>query len=314
MRIATLTMNPALDVHATAPSVRPTHKIRTSGERMDPGGGGINVARVLRELGADVVADVLVGGATGVLLEELLTESGMHWKALPIRGRTRISMNVLDQASGLEYRFVPEGPLVSAEEWGAALQVIERSKAEWLVASGSLPRGVPCDFYARCCTIARRRGQKFVLDTSGPGLRAAAVAGGAELLKMSLGELESLAGNALQDITLQEREINRLLRAGAARRIAVSLGADGAIVASETDFVRLPALPVEARGAVGAGDSFLAGLVLGLARGWTERDSLGLALAAGAAAVTTVGTAQVKRDEVEALFEKWRRAGACVSA
>ncbi len=323
MRIATLTMNPALDVHATAPSVRPTHKIRTVGDRTDPGGGGINVARVLRALGADewadVMADVLVGGATGVLLEELLTESGMHWQALPIRGRTRISINVLDQASGLEYRFVPEGPLVSPEEWGAALQVIERSEATWLVASGSLPRGVPCDFYARCCAIARRRGQKFVLDTSGPALRAAAVAGGAELLKMSLGELEFLAGNPLPDITLQEREINRLLRAGAANRIAVSLGADGAILASVSDFVRLPALPVEARGAVGAGDSFLAGLVFGLARGWTERDSLGLALAAGAAAVSTVGTAQVNREEVEALFEEWRRTGsayqtgACVS-
>ena len=136
---------------------------------------------------------------------------------------------------------------------------------------------------------------------------------------MSLGELEFLAGNPLPDVTLQEREINRLLRAGAANRIAVSLGADGAILASESDFVRLPALPVEARGAVGAGDSFLAGLVFGLARGWTERNSLGLALAAGAAAVSTVGTAQVNREEVEALFEEWRRtgaayqAGACVS-
>jgi 6-phosphofructokinase 2 len=305
MRIATVTLNPALDIHSTAPAVRPTHKIRTVDEHVDPGGGGINVARVLHAMDADVVALVLVGGTTGVLLEELMTETGVRWQALPIGGRTRMSLNVLDRQTGLEYRFVPEGPLVEPDEWAAVLKALEHIDAHWIVASGSLPRGVPPDFYARCAEVAKRRGQKFVLDTSGPALRAAA-AGGAELLKLSLGELESLAERPLPDTTSQEREINLLLRSGAARFVSVSLGADGAILASRNNLVRLPALPVQHRGAVGAGDSFLAGLVLGLASGRPERDALGYGLAAGAAAVSTYGTARVSKTEIEERFRSWR--------
>src|SRR4051794_27297883 len=120
MRIATLTLNPALDIHSVASEVRPTHKIRTVDEQVDPGGGGINVARVVHALGGDVVAVVLVGGTTGILLEELLTETGIRWQALPIRGRTRMSLNVLESLTGLEYRFVPEGPLVTCDEWQSA--------------------------------------------------------------------------------------------------------------------------------------------------------------------------------------------------
>ncbi len=307
MRIATLTLNPALDIHSTAPAVRPTRKIRTTDEHIDPGGGGINVARVIHALGGDVVALVLAGGTTGVYLEELLTETGIRWQALPIRGRTRMSLNVLDASNGQEYRFVPEGPLVEADEWEAALKAIEHVEADWMVASGSLPRGVPSDFYARCVGIAKRRGQKFALDTSGEALRAATVAGGAELLKMSLGELESLAGRPLPDTAAQEREINLLLRSGAARCISVSLGADGAILATTAGLTRLPALPVQQRGAVGAGDAFLAGLVFALARGWTERDALGYALAAGAVAVSTYGTARVSREAIEMQFQAWRK-------
>ncbi|MBS0639229.1 MAG: 1-phosphofructokinase family hexose kinase [Acetobacteraceae bacterium] len=311
MRIATLTLNPAIDVHSTAPAVRPTHKIRTTDEHLDPGGGGINVSRVLHALGANTLALILVGGATGVMMEEMLTATGVPWQALPIRGQTRISLNVLDRQSGQEYRFVPEGPLVEPQEWEAALRAIEQVEAEWIVASGSLPRGVPADFYARCAEIARRRGQKFGLDTSGAALRAAATSG-VELLKLSLGELESLADRPLPDNALQEREVNLLLRAGAARVIAVSLGGDGAILATAAGLTRLPALPVRHRGAVGAGDSFMAGLVYGLSRGWPERNCLGYALAAGACAVSTYGTARVRREEVEAQFDAWRREQAAV--
>src|SRR3954468_5079575 len=117
MRIATLTLNPALDIHSTAPEVRPTRKIRTTDEHVDPGGGGINVARVIHALGGDVIAVVLVGGTTGLLLEELLTETGIWGGGAPIRGRTRMSLNVLEQHTGLEYRFVPEGPVVEPDEW-----------------------------------------------------------------------------------------------------------------------------------------------------------------------------------------------------
>ncbi len=162
-RIATLTLNPAVDLACTAASVRPTHKIWTFEERVDPGGGGINVARVVRVLGGDALALIMTGGVTGRLVEELLDEAGVRWQALPIRGRTRISVTVHDRQSGLEYRFVPEGPNVERDEWNGALNVLQETENEWIVASGSLPRGVPADFYAQAAAIASRRGRKFVL-------------------------------------------------------------------------------------------------------------------------------------------------------
>ena len=287
----------------TAASVRPTHKTRTFEERYDPGGGGINVARVIHELGGEAQALIMTGGVTGRLVEELLNEAGVRWQALPVRGRTRISLTVHDRQSGLEYRFVPEGPNVEQDEWNRALDVLQTVEGDWIVASGSLPRGVPVDFYAQAATIASRRGQKFVLDTSGAALRAA-VSHGIELLKLSLGELEFLIGRELRDPQSQEKEVASLIRSGVARMIAVSLGRDGAILWTSEGVSRLPAIKVEECSAVGAGDSFLAGLILGLARGLSHREALALGISAGAASVTTYGTAQVRRTEVETLYRK----------
>lgn len=313
-RIITLTVNPAVDMACTAASVRPTHKTRTFDERYDPGGGGVNVARVIHVMGGDALALIMTGGVTGRLVEELLDEAGVRWQALTIRGRTRICVNVHDGQSGLEYRFVPEGPNVEPDEWNAALDTLQTAAGEWVVASGSLPRGVPVDFYARAAAIAARRRQKFVLDTSGPALRAAVgqriepgIEPGIELLKLSLSEFEFLTGRDLADPQRQEEEIVSLIRFGTARMIAVSLGRDGAVLGTRNGVSRLPAVQVAERSAVGAGDSFLAGLVFGLARGLPERQALALGIAAGAASVATFGTAQVRRADIEALWEAlWR--------
>jgi 6-phosphofructokinase 2 len=302
-QIVTLTLNPAVDMASTAAAVRPTHKIRTFDERLDPGGGGINVARVVHTLGGDALALIMTGGVTGRLVEELLGEAGVRWHALPIRGRTRISLNVHDRQTGLEYRFVPEGPNVEADEWHDILDVLRDVEAEWIVASGSLPRGVPADFYAQAATIAAKRGQKFVLDTSGAALRAAS-GHGLELLKLSLGELEFLIDRQLPDPQSQEEAVASLIRSGATRMIAVSLGPKGAILGTGDGIRGLPAVPVQERSTVGAGDSFLAGLVLGLARGMSQREALAFGVAAGAAAVVTYGTAHIRPADVEAFYRQ----------
>jgi 6-phosphofructokinase 2 len=195
---------------------------------------------------------------------------------------------------------VPEGPDVEQEEWSGALNILQEVEGEWIVARGSLPRGVPADFYAQAAAIASRSGQKFVLDTSGSALRAA-IGHGIELLKLSLSELEFLIARELHDPQSQEQEVASLIRSGAARKIAISLGRDGAILGTSEGVSRRPAVKVEECSAVGAGDSFLAGLVLGLARGMSDMEALILGIAAGAACVTTYGTAQVRRADVEAL-------------
>jgi 6-phosphofructokinase 2 len=282
-------------------AVRHTHKIRTFGEQYDPGGGGINVARVIHILGGRSLALIMTGGVTGRLLEELLDEEGVAWQSLPIRGRNRISLNVHDQQSEFEYRFVPAGPHVDPNEWQAALGVLEQIEAEWIVASGSLPPGVPADFYARATDMATRRGQKFVLDTSGPALTAMH-GRGMELLKLSLRELEALIGHELPDAASQQEQVARLIEAGTARKIAVTLGAEGALLGTKNGISRMPAIKVKQRGAVGAGDAFLAGLVCGLAGGLSDRQALAFGNATGAAAVATYGTVRIQRADVDALY------------
>ena len=295
----TLTLNPTVDVACRARAVQPVHKVRTSDESYDPGGGGVNVARVLRELGADVTAVVSCGGMPGELLEELLAEAGVRCRAVRIAERTRICMTVLETGTGQEYRFVPEGPALGEAEWQAALAACVGA-ADWLIASGSLPRGVPEDFYARLAGAARQRGQRVVLDSSGPALKAA-LGSGLALIKPSLGEFEALLGRALRTPAAQEAAARELVRAGAAERVAVTLGRDGALLATAEGVWREPPLEVPVRGAVGAGDSFLAAMVLSLARGEAPATALAWGSAAGAAAVMSTGTAHPARAQIEAL-------------
>jgi 6-phosphofructokinase 2 len=304
--ILTLTLNPTVDIAGDAKAVQPVRKVRTTNETFDPGGGGVNVARVLRELGGETLAVVLAGGVSGRLLEELLTEGGVPHRTIPIAGRTRMSHTVQDLSTGQEYRFVPEGPTLAEAEWQAALDALEQAEAAWVVASGSLAPGVPEDFYARAAAIAARRRQRFVLDTSGPPLRAA-LGKGLALIKPSRGEFEALVGRPLLDAEAQDAAAMDLLRQGAAGLIAVTLGHEGAMLAEPGGVLRLPALDVPVRGAVGAGDSFLAAMVLALSRGESPREAFAWGMAAGAAAVMATGTAHPRRADVEALR---RRIGA----
>ena len=216
-RLITLTLNPALDLAADADAVVPTHKIRMHHEHADPGGGGVNVARVLHELGGDTLAILAASGAPGRVLEALLDEAGVRRRSVLIRGRTRISLNVQDASTGLEYRFVPEGPTLTTAEFQACLATIEQEPGEWLIASGSLPNGVPDDTYAQVARIAAGKGQRFVLDTSGAALVAALEQGGCELVKPSLGELEHLVGRPLKGQVEQDWHAMALVRRGATR-------------------------------------------------------------------------------------------------
>lgn len=300
-RIVTLTVNPALDMAMEASEVRPGHKTRTRGATYDPGGGGVNVSRVVHALGGRTLAIFATGGLTGRLHEEMLVDAGVPCWAIGVPGMTRVSLTVQETASGAEYRFVPEGGILTASDAERFLARLGDVRADWLVASGSLPPGFPADFYAQVAHLARRRDVRFALDTSGAALEAA-LHQGIDLLKTSLGEFQSITGAKPADVASLAEETSRLAAAGAASMIALTLGERGAILATSDDRWTLPAMNVRVRGSVGAGDSFLAGLVLGLARGQVPREALRLALATAAGAVMVPGTARVDRQRVEALL------------
>ena len=299
-RIVTLTLNPAIDISSEADTVRHTHKIRTKGEAMEPGGGGINVARVLDKLGADVTALFLGGGPTGRVLDELLDRAGIGRRMIEISEDSRISLTVLETSTGNEFRFVPEGPEVTQAEADAVLEAATTIDCDYFVASGSLPRGMAEDFYAQLGKRATARGARFVLDTSGSALGKALEAGGLFLIKPSRGEFETFAGRKLSPLELAE-EANRLVDEGRAKNVAITLGREGAILATKSGAKIAPAVPVEACSAVGAGDSFLAGMVYGFSLGRTAEQAFDVGLAAGAAAVLSCGSELARPEDLKRL-------------
>jgi 6-phosphofructokinase 2 len=277
------------------------HKVRTRGQLHHPGGGGANVARVIAELGGEAELAFLCGGVTGPLYEALLAGYGLKLRCFEMAGPVRISYTVREEATGQEYRFVPEGPAVSEAELAPLMQFIADFRGDFMVASGSLPRGVDPAIYARMAKIAKRNHVRFVLDTSGDALRAALAAGGIFLVKPSQRELEEIAGRPL-DREGVEREATALVSSGAARHVVVSLGGQGALLANEEGVAHLPAIVVKAKSAVGAGDSFLGGMVHWLAEGHAPAEAFRFAMAAGAAAVLHEGTSLCRRDDVMRLY------------
>lgn len=308
MRVATLTMNPAIDGSCEAEQVFPTHKIRTHEERYDPGGGGINVARVLARLGHDlwpaaVEVIYLAGGATGALLDELLDQHGLERFRIPIHDHTRQSLAVYERVSGKEFRFVPDGPLIREEEWRAAFDRVAGLDHGWLVASGSLPRGVPVDFYARLAAGLSGRDVRLVVDTSGPALAAALEQGGLYLVKPSLGEFETLVGRKLDGAQDVGEAAMDMVRAGKAAHVAVSMGHEGAVLAHAGGVIVRPALEVQVKSATGAGDSFVGGMVHGFLRGEDAAGAFRWGMAAGTAAVLSPGTDLCHPDAVAQMWE-----------
>lgn len=300
-RIVTVTVNPAIDYSAETDEVVPVRKVRTRSERFDPGGGGINVARVIHELGGRAVAVHTAGGLTGPVFEGLLSRTGVEGRTVPIAGDTRVSHTVRELATGHEFRFTPEGPRLGSEECEALYRAIVAEPADWLVLSGSLAPGVPADFYASVIRAVRPRGTAVALDTSGAALFHALEAG-VDLVKPNKRELEHLLGRRAPTPEDEKRLASELVRSGRARIVALSLGQRGAVLATAEGTRRVEAPRVPTVSTVGAGDSFVGAMVLALARGEPVGMAFLLGVAAGAAAATTPGTELCRRPDVEWLY------------
>ncbi len=299
--ILAIALNPAVDVSCEADTVRPTFKIRTRNQRHDPGGGGINVARVVNELGGSAEVVYLSGGATGALLDDCMGQTTVPTNRVPIENPTRVAYMVHEKLTGFEYRFIPEGPQVDPAVLETVLTHVERFEGNYVVASGSLLRGLPDDSYARMAQLASRNNARFIVDTSGPALELALSTKAVFLVKPSIGELQKLVGKELDESEARNAAVD-IVKSGRARYVAVTLGMKGAFLASRTGVQRLPAVHVKVRSAVGAGDAFVGAMIYSLATGQDIDHAFRLGAAAGAAAVMTAGTQLCRRRDVEALF------------
>ena len=301
--LITLTLNPALDLATTTDHVAPTHKLRCGPVQRFAGGGGINVARVLHRLGAGVCAWALAGGAAGTQVRQLLAAEGVPTLLQPISGDTRENFSVVETTTSQEFRFVLPGPTLQPAEWQACLDALatHTPPPRWLIASGSLPPGTPDDFYAQLARAASGRGVRVAVDTSGPPL-AAALQAGVALVKPSLRELRDVMQKPLEHAADWCTAAQSLVHSGAADIVALSVGEQGAVLATHEGVWQAPALNVPATtGTTGAGDCFLATLVWALDRGDAPAEALRWGVAAGAAALLHPGTTLARADDVRRL-------------
>ncbi len=305
-QLLTLTLNPSLDVSTDVERVVPTRKLRGGTPRFEPGGGGINVARVARRLGANPTAILTSGGAEGERVEQLLADEGVLTAAVRIAGSTRFALAVGERSSGQQFRFGLPGPTLSPEEWGRALSEVSSLAATgWFVLSGALPPGVPDDFYARAADLLRARGVRVALDTSGPALRAA-LCRGVDLAKPNVNELQGLVDRPLEGMADYEDAARQALAMGDNGAIVVSLGPVGALFVTRDEpgatLVHAPAVRV--RSTVGAGDSMVGGMVVALAHGRDLDEAVRFGVAAGSATTTAPGTGLCDRAAVGVLLEQ----------
>lgn len=300
--ITTLTINPALDVSTSTPTVMAEHKMRCGPSRLDPGGGGVNVSRVIARLGGQSTAIYAVGGPTGQAYRQLLEAEGIVGRAVPIAGSTRENITVDETETGKQFRFVLQGPEVTEPEWQAALAATLSTArfGGYVVPSGSLPPGVPDDFYARVTRAAHESGARVVVDASG-GALAAALDEGVYLIKPSGRELGELVGATLSTVAEKTAAATELVARGRVEVVALTLGGDGAVLVTRDGAQHLAPPPIEVHSTVGAGDSFLAGLVLRLAEGRSLEVAFRAGVACGAATAMTAATELCHADDVRRL-------------
>ncbi len=299
--IATVTLNSSVDVQWEIEHMLPVQKLRASQPLRFPGGGGINVSRVIKTLGGHSIPVFTAGSLTGQLFRQMVDEQGLITRVVPIAGETRVSSTIFERSSGQEYRITPVGPELSEAEWTACLDAIADLQVDYIVATGSLPQGVPHDFYARVARTAKERGARVILDTSGMALFEA-LKEGVYAVKPNQREIEHLTGRKASTPAEQDALCKQIVDEGKAEVVALTLGGEGAVLAWSGGTRRLESPKVEVKSAVGAGDSFVAGMTFGLAQERPLEDAFALGVATGAATVLTAGTELCHREDVERLY------------
>ena len=304
-RIITLTVNPAIDKSTTVSGIKPNSKLRCAVPIYEAGGGGINVSRVIKELGGNSLCIYMAGGPTGSQLRDLLVDLDVVQQVIPISGWVRENLSVTDTANKQQFRFGMPGPQVNEYEWNNTLRQVESvlSEGDFLVASGSLCPGMPVDFFAQVSKIARKEKAKFILDSSGEALLKGAQAG-VYLLKPNLGELAALCGKKSISFLDIESVAKDFLKNNPCEVMVISLGSQGAIMITNDSVEYIAAPIVYQKSTIGAGDSMVAGMVYAIAQGKSLNEMAKFGVACGTAATMTDGTQLCKRKDAEQL-NKW---------
>jgi len=302
--IITLTPNPAVDQTVWVDRLHLGLRNRYWKADLDPAGKGINVSRMVHRLNWPTLAFGFLAGETGLLVERALDDEGVPHRFVRVPGQTRINVMVVDQASGQETSLQGPGPLVPRERQATLARLVEAwlPATRVLVLAGSLPPGVPQDSYAAFIRQARAAGVRTILNTAGEPLRLGLQAS-PDVVKVAADELEELLGRPLPDVRAVAQGAAELIARGVgAVFVAVGPLATLAVQGGRAWWAVPPEVPQRSR--VGAGDSLVAGLAVGLARGDDLASALRLGAAAGAATVMSTGTSLGTPEQVAALMPR----------
>ncbi|MEU6416393.1 1-phosphofructokinase [Streptomyces spiralis] len=293
--IVTVTPNPSLDRTYEVPALDRGEVVRATGERVDPGGKGVNVSRAVAAAGQRTVAVLPLGGAPGALVAELLDAQGIEVAPVPVAGATRSNI-ALAESDGVLTKINAPGPRLSAEEQELLLETVRRQSrgADWIACCGSLPRGLAPSWYADLVARAHAAGVRIALDTSGPALLQA-LREGPDVVKPNAEELAEAVGRPLATVGDALKAAEELRGLGA-RAVLASLGADGQLLVDGSGAWYGSAHVDAVRSNVGAGDSSLAGFLIA---GGTGPEALASAVAHGAAAVRLPGSVMPTPDDLD---------------
>lgn len=316
--IYTVTLNPALDLAMEVQRIILGDTNRVNRSQNSPGGKGINVSRVARVLGVDSLAMGFVSGPAGRFIEQAVNDLGIPDDFIHTPGQTRTNVIVVDRSEHIHTSFNERGPETDPRHLTELIRRLRRRArpGDWVILSGSLPAGIPRNAYAQIIDAVQKKGAKTVLDADGEVLRLG-VAARPCMIKPNRYELERLVGRPLADDAAILDAIDEV-RAGGIEIVVASLGSGGSIAVSNDGAWRARSPEVEVNSAVGAGDSLVAGVVVGLSCGDSLAHALRLGTACGAATALTPGTDLCHREDVDRLLleveiEELARAGATVT-
>ena len=301
-------MNPAIDKSAQVNQIEPDKKLRCQEPVFTPGGGGINVARAIHNLGGEAKAIYPAGGPTGDMLEQLLEKENIHQYRVKTKNWTRENVSIIEETTNNQYRFEMPGAPLNEHETAQSLETFlkESQAADFLVASGSLPEGVPDDFYAKLAKKTQGTHPKLIIDTSGQSLKKLK-GSGVFLLKPNLREFREFTGLKILSEEDQKQAGRELVNNGTCEVLVLSLGADGVLLVTRDYQVRFHSPKVAVKSRIGAGDSTVAGIVLGLTQDMDLKEAVMFGISCGASTVMSPGNELCQKRDVDRIFNQMKK-------
>lgn len=302
--IFTVTLNPAVDRELTVDSIALDTVLRASEWRVDCGGKGFNVARMLSSLGIASVAMGFAAGKSGEMLEERLHSLDIETDFIWVEGETRTNVSIVSAASGQYVKVNEPGPTIAQADLARLSEKVKEKvqAGDWWVLAGSLPPGVPSSYYTELIEIIQSAGAKAFLDTSGEALKENCAAG-PQLVKPNDEEAHELTGLSVEneeDLVAVARAISAMGPAS----VIISLGSKGALLVDDGQAYFAASPKVVAANPIGAGDSLVAGVVWGLGQGTNMGEALRRGVACGAATASQKGTTVGSQNQVEGLLQE----------